>query len=101
VTVVLNALPRKTWRALVADHPPRDDRDSDKVVGVNEETLSEVLVPKSIDHDASTITGDVDGFLDSLSDYDFDRLYVTAFALNRGSAMADPTQRLASGTSLT
>ena len=101
VTVVLNALPRKTWRALVADHPPREDKDSDKQVGVNEDALAEVLVPKSIDHDASTITGDVGLFLDALSDYDFDRLYVTAFALNRGAATADPTLRLASGTSQT
>ncbi len=101
VLVVLNALPRKTWRALIADHPPRDGHDGDKVVGVNEDTLREALVPKSIDHVASTIDGDVAVFLDALSDFDFDRLYVTAFALNRGSAMADPTLRLASGTSQT
>lgn len=101
VLVVLNALPRKTWRALIADHPPRDGHDADKVVGVNEDTLREALVPKSIDHVASTIDGDVSVFLDALSDFDFDRLYVTAFALNRGAATADPTLRLASGTSQT
>lgn len=101
VVVVLHALPRKAWRALTNEHPARDDVDTDKRVGVNEETLAEELVLKSVDDEQSTIDGDLAGFLDALSDYDFERLYVTAFALNRGSAMADPTLRLASGTSQT
>lgn len=102
VVVVLHAQPRKTWRALMSEHNARDGVKDDEGLGVNMETLPDVLLPKSIDRQQSTIEGDLDDFLESLSDYDYyDRLFLQAFALNRGSATADPTQRLASGTSQT
>ena len=64
--------------------------------------MKNTLLPLSIDREQSTIEGDTVDFLESLSDYDYyDRLFLQAFALNRGSAMADPTQRLASGPSQT
>lgn len=102
VAVVLNALPRKTWRALVREHPAREGVDEDSPLGVDMDTLPDVLLPKSIDPDASTITGDLGEFLESLSDYDYyDRLFLTAYGLNRGRVMADPTQRLGSAPSQT
>jgi hypothetical protein len=102
VKVALVARDRKRWRTLMAEHGPRDDNDEDRVFGVNMETLPDVLLPESVDRDGSTIEGDVAEFLDSLSDYDYyDRLFVQAFALNRGSAAADPTQRLLSATTQT
>ena len=113
VAVVMHALQRKPWRALVAEHGPRDGVKRDEVLGVNMETLPDVLLPKSICRDeqcpicrdmgqASTIEGDTELFLDSLSDYDYyDNLFINAFALNRGSSPADPTRRLGSEPSQT
>ncbi|MBO9523916.1 MAG: hypothetical protein J7518_20470 [Nocardioidaceae bacterium] len=102
VKVVLNALRRRKFRELVSDHKARDGVDGDAVLGVNMETMPDALLPLSVDEPASTIDGDVTTFLDSLSDYDYyDRLFVTAFALNRGSAVADPTLRLGSKPSQT
>lgn len=113
VTVVMHALLRKEWRALMNDHGPRDGNSRDAVLGVNMDSLPDVLLPKVICRDeqcpvcrdmgqASTIGGDTDGFLESLSDYDYyDRLFLQAFAVNRGSAPADPTLRLGSAPSQT
>lgn len=94
---VLIARPRLRWRALMKEHGPREGNDDDKVFGVNMETMPDTLLPESIDVAMSTIDGDVREFLETLSDYDYyDRFFVIAFALNRGSAVADPTQRLLS-----
>lgn len=102
VVVVMHAQPRKTWRALMNEHGPRAGVTEDEALGVNMETLPDVLLPKSIDREHSTIEGDTVDFLESLSDYDYyDRLFLSAFALNRGSAQADPTQRLGSVPSQT
>jgi len=96
VRVILRAVPRKQWRDLVAAHPARDGDTGDAQFGVNMETFPDALLPKSVDRDQSTIEGDTVEFLESLSDYDYyDRLFLSAYALNRGSAVADPTSRLA------
>lgn len=96
VRVVLKALGRKQWRSLVAAHPPRPDVEADQSLGVNDETFGEALVLASLDEPA--LSGDeAEEFLDSLRSADFDRLYATAFALNRfqGDApKADLTSRL-------
>jgi hypothetical protein len=108
VIVVMHALQRREWRALTGEHGPREGNKRDDVLGVNMDTLPDVLLPKAICRDetcpicrdmeqASTIEGDTVDFLDSLSDYDYyDRLFLQAFAVNRGSAPADPTLRLGS-----
>lgn len=110
VVVVLHALPRRRWRELTREHPARPDEPRDKSLGVNIDTLPDALLPVSVcrdpdcpsGHQPSTIEGDTGDFLESLSDYDYyDRLFITAFALNRGSAMADPTLRLLSTSSQT
>lgn len=102
VVIVMHAQPRKTWRGLMNEHGPRPGAKEDEALGVNMDTLPDALLPLSIDREQSTIEGDLGEFLESLSDYDYyDRLFLQAFALNRGSAMADPTQRLASGPSQT
>lgn len=97
--VRVQALPRKQWKALVAEHPPRKAGDSgvtdaqvasDSMSGVNDETFKDALVPLSIvEPDLS------EADLDRLADIDFDRLYVTAFGLNRG-VVADPKASLVS-----
>lgn len=84
VRITLRALRRSEWKALVAEHPPRDGNKGDAAVGVNELTFKDALVPASIIEPAEFGEDD----LDCLSDADYDRLYYTAFALNRGSVAA-------------
>ena len=89
--VKVRALRRSEWKMLVAEHPARKDNESDQSIGVNEDTFKEALVPASITEPADFSADD----LDSLSDIDFDRLYFTAFSLNRAPSQ-DPKANLAS-----
>lgn len=88
--VTLRALKRSAWKALIAEHPPREGNKEDAALGANEDTLKDALVAASI------VSPDLSADdLDDLSDADFDRLYITAFALNRGTVAA-PKANLAS-----
>lgn len=99
VLIVMHHLPNKEWRRLKAAHPPREGDDEDAQFEVNVDTMPEELFAKMVDPDASTIEGPVDEFLDSLSSADYyNRLFMTALALNVGSAGADPTLRLATAS---
>lgn len=85
VKVVVRALGRRTWRALVAAHPPREDSKEDEAAGVNEETFADALVPLSLASPVFESDAERDAFLDSLNDAQFNGLYLTAFVLNRGT----------------
>lgn len=97
--VRLQALKRSEWKRLVAAHPPRDGNKDDANVGVNEETFKDALVAyRNPDHPERRTIVEPDlteDELDDLSDVDFDRLYLTAFALNRSPA-AGPKANLVS-----
>lgn len=105
VEFTLRAMPRPTWRAFLAEHPPRKDGDQvderDKYVGVNTETFFDALVRRSTvspeldDEDWRILFGDSpeerkrreaagepveDG---KLTDRQFDQLSDVAWALNR------------------
>lgn len=99
VVIALHHLPRKEWRRLRNAHPPREGSTEDQAFDCNIDTLPDELFPKSINLDDSTISGDLDGFLDSLSSHDYyNRLFMAALALNVGGGGADPTLRLASAS---
>lgn len=89
VKVVIEALGRKKWKALVDDHPPRDDQEVDKLIGVNDEEFREVLVPLSMVEPKFDTTGECADFLDALSMGQYRQIYVTAFGLNTANG-ADP-----------
>lgn len=101
VKVVLRAVGRKTWRELIAKHPPRegDEFEMDKQYGANIDALQEDLVPMCM----ASPTGskeEIAAFLDSLNEGQFGYLAIRAHALNMGRT-ADPTQRLSSKDSRT
>lgn len=81
IVVTIGALGRKAWRTLVGEHPPRKDNEADEGVGVNEDTFRDELVPLSVLSPELT-----DDDYDEMADVDFDRIYMTAWALNRASA---------------
>lgn len=89
VLVTLRQLPRKEWRELRAKHPPRKDNEDDAAAGFNIETLGDDLVPAAIVSPEFPSRADRDEFLDSLADADFERLMLTAHALNT-QPVADP-----------
>ena len=96
--ITVKGLGRKQWRTLVAKHKPRPDHKSDEFAGVNEETFKDDLVPASI-LEPELILDD----LDEISDVDFDRLYLTAFGLNRSltsapKALASPANQESDAT---
>lgn len=93
IVVTVGALGRAGWRALVKEHPAREGNQEDDSVGLNEETFKEALVPISIL--SPELSADD---LDAMSDVDYDRIYYTAFALNRFPAGAP--KALASPASL-
>ena len=89
VTVVLRALGRKTWRKHVLDHPPRDGKPGDEQFGVNITDFPETLVPASIASPVFSSETEREAFLDSLTDVQFEMLFLRAFNLNRALG-ADP-----------
>ena len=94
VVMVVQALGRRQWRALVTEHPARDGESQDEMMGVNSESFPDALVPLSIAEPEFPSHADRDAFLDALSDADFNRLFRAAFTLNRVPA-DDPKDLLA------
>ena len=85
--VVVKPLRRSSWKALVAEHPPRDGHTGDQSIGVNEDEFKDALVTFVNENDPEdrTILEGIDlADLDYLSDIDYDRIYFKAFGLNRG-----------------
>lgn len=102
VVVALHSLPRKDWRRLRNAHPPREGNREDEAFDCNVDSLPDEALPPSVDRDESTIDGDLDEFLESLSSHDYyQRLFLTMLALNVGGAAADPKARLLSPASQT
>lgn len=94
VRVTVQALPRRQWADLVAEHPPRVDdsvpvhiRQRDAEFGVNDDGMSEALVPISIKKIEPEMT--VEELLDGVNSAQFDLIYSAAFAANRGRG-SDP-----------
>lgn len=89
VVVRLRQLPRKEWRAVRDQHPERDGNEGDARVGFNVDTIGETLVPAAMVEPTFESHADTEAFLDALSQADFERLTVTAHALN-AQTVADP-----------
>ncbi|HET8614292.1 MAG TPA: hypothetical protein VFL94_02120 [Actinomycetales bacterium] len=111
VTVLLRALGRTKWRAMVAEHtrpvkvkrPVTEKREApdgavvetSRFVEVEEDQLDEpgfapVLVAASMLEPGFDTAVERDEFLDALSDADFSRLYTAAWVLNQSSGVVDP-----------
>jgi hypothetical protein len=90
--VEMRALGRRSWRSLLAEHPPRkvtekaedgSDREvthPDDSIGWNAETLPEPLVKACLVPDQFESIEKRDAWLDGLSDPEFSRLYSAAVA---------------------
>lgn len=110
--VEMQALGRRSWRALLADHSPRkvtekaeDGTDHeithpDDLIGWNAETMPDPLVRAALVPDQFESIEKRDAWLDSLSDPEFSMLYSAAVNLNM-SGGPDPKARVSSLLDLT
>lgn len=88
VEVRLRAMRGKLFRKLVAEHPPRDDHDMDESYRLNTDTFPLQLLLECIEEPQMS-AGAREEFIEDLSDGDYERLWITAYWLNRGTG-GDP-----------
>lgn len=86
--VRLRAMRGKAFRALMAEHPPRDGNDMDAQYGVNTETFPLPLLVECLESPELTPSARQE-FIEDLADGDYELWWVTAYWLNRGQG-GDP-----------
>jgi len=93
VMVEVRAVKRSVFRDLMAKHPARDGNDEDKMFSVNMDDFPTPFLAESV---ASVKAGErelsqaqVRDLLDDLAEGDFDRVFATAYWLNRAPG-SDP-----------
>ena len=91
VIVHLQHLPRKKFRELLRAHPPREDDEVDAMYGVNFDDFAEAFLPLSIASVEPETPPDRQAFLDDLPEGDYNRIFSTAYFLNRGAG-SDPRE---------
>jgi hypothetical protein len=91
VRIVLKALPRKEFRRLLTEHPPREDVDLDRRLGYNTETFSEALIPASIaatralaadGNSGETVPNEWGRWADDMSDGQYGEIFEACMELN-------------------
>jgi hypothetical protein len=102
-TFLFRALPRRAWRELVAEHPPRQTVEEDGTIGVNQmdrtlgingETFFDAIIRRCL-VSPELDEEDWEVLSDKLTDRQFDLLSDAAWSVNRGE-FDIPFSRLAS-----
>lgn len=95
VIFTLRALPRKEWSDAKTAHPPRKDDESDKVLGFNEATIFDDIIPASIERvvgpDGEEVEWDDakwEPLADEMTTLQYQDFKNAVFALNVGEAAA-------------
>lgn len=83
----MRALPRKDWRALVAQHPPRRGEDNeliepDKYIGVNGESFYDAIIRACL-VDPELTDDEFEQLVGAVTDRQYDDLSDAAWGLNR------------------
>jgi len=86
IVVRFEAIPRREWLALLAEHPPRDDDATDQRVGFNAATLYEAIVRRSWVA-PELAPADLDALLEVVNDGQFNELADAAFSVNTRGAV--------------
>jgi hypothetical protein len=85
--VTLTALKRKEWNETEDRHPPREGKDTDKLYGVNIDTLFHEVLPKSVLEVRQKATGEVrtditpEDWIEALDEIDEGQFSVIALAI--------------------
>lgn len=90
--VQIRAIPGRKWRALVAEHPPREKNAEDAEWGWNVATFADAAVPPCVVSVAGQALEDEakQDAVDRMTDGDFSRVYSAVVRLNTGRG-PDPT----------
>jgi hypothetical protein len=102
IAVTLQAIGRKGWRELKANHPPRTEGDADtikadRLAGVNVATVEDDLVYASVIKPEFSSRGAYDEWADALSEGEFQTILQKAWSL-ANVAQYDPKSLPASRT---
>ncbi len=81
VEMTFRALPRRKWTALVAEHPPREDNDVDRVGGLNHDSFFDAAVRACL-AEPTFDEADWAALDDVLSDAQWNTLANAAWAVN-------------------
>jgi hypothetical protein len=85
VSVRLRALERDGYRALVKEHPPREDEPADGTMGVNSDTFYQPLILKCWVEPAELDEAGRKELLQLLTQAQYDSLATAAVQVNRGT----------------
>ena len=93
IDVTFRALvPRRKWRALIAEHPPREDDETDRALGLNQDTFFDAAIRACVvepDFDDA----DWDALDEVLSDAEWNTLSNAAWAVNARDVNVPFSQR--------
>lgn len=93
VKVVVKNLPGRKWRALVAEHPPREGNLEDEEWGWNVPALGDAVVAPSVVSINGQAVQDAEAHVDAMTDGDFSRVYSAVRRLNTGRG-PDPKESI-------
>ena len=91
VRLVLQALPRKEFRRILTENPPREGVDLDKRLGYNTDTFSEALIPPSIletralapdGNSGDPVPNEWDKWADEMNDGQYGEIFEACMGLN-------------------
>lgn len=95
IIVTVEAMKRTPFRALMAEHGAREKNDEDEAFGVNMDAFPEPFLRESVVKveigDRELNLGQIRDLLDALPEGDFDRVFSTAYMLNRAPG-GDPKE---------
>jgi len=95
IVIEVEALKRARFRSLLAEHPPRETDEDDKAYGVNVDSFGQPFLVESVTRagvgERDFTPGQTRDLIEDLPEGDFDRLFATAYWLNRAPG-ADPKE---------
>ncbi len=92
IDVKFRALPRRKWRALIAEHPPREDDETDRALGLNGDTFFDAAI-RACAVDPVFDQADWDALDAVLSDAEWNTLSNAAWAVNARDVNVPFSQR--------
>lgn len=97
VEIVIQGMPRKKFRRLLTEHPPRDDVEADSAAGYNTDTFGDLFIQKCIVgtrshkwHGRKPVPNEWDKWADEMSDVEWEDVFRACLAQTRGDQSVFP-----------
>ena len=88
IAITVQQVGRRRWREARDACPPKEKDEIGQLLGFDRDALGDALVPESIIAPVFASTVERDGFLDALSEADWDRLVSAVVGVN--TSVVDP-----------